>query len=316
LIAVTGATGFIGQRLCLALRQRGHPVRALVRTAPKAQALMAAGVEITLGDLSDSTAIGQLVSDCTAVFHCAGSVRGRTLEDFYPVNVTGVTNLLAAASHANPQVKILLLSSLAARQPSLSHYANSKHLGEQAAIASQTQASFSILRPPAIYGPGDKELLPLFQLMQKGVALIPGLPSDRASLLYVDDLVAAMLAWLALDNAPKETFTLCDGAENGYSWAEIAALASQLFQREVRVAPLPRRLLDGIAAINQAAAKLLGYAPMLTPAKLRELRHPDWRCDNRAFCQATGWQPQTDFFQGLRLTLANTAKPSKNQPTS
>lgn len=303
-IAVTGATGFIGHRLCRSLCQSGYKVKALVRSPHKGEGLQALGVQVVIGDLSDADALQQLVSDSFAVVHCAGVVRGRKLDDFYDTNVASVERLLSSAEHHNPDIRILFLSSLAARQPDLSHYSKSKYLGELAAVERETAVAFSIVRPPAVYGPGDRELLPLFRLMKKGLALVPGRPSDRVSLIYVDDLVGAVNAWLSSPDVPRQIFTLCDGVEGGYSWAEIVDIAAESFKRRVRVVQIPRFLLNGIAAINLGVSRLLSYAPMLTPEKVRELRHPDWCCDHRDFSAVTGWQPKVTFSEGLRLTFA------------
>lgn len=303
MLAVTGATGFIGRRLCLSLLAAGHDVRVLVRSEQKAEQLRSLNAEAIIGDLADDAALQTLVNGSQAVIHCAGTVRGRCLSDFYPGNVAAVSNLLSAAERASPTTRILFLSSLAAREPSLSHYANSKFLGEQAALQHQARIAFSIVRPPPVYGPGDKELLPLFQLMSRGFAILPGKPSDRISLLYVDDLVSAIQAWLALDEAPREIFPLCDSQAAGYSWEDLAATASQVFDKQVRLLQIPKWILDAFAAANQAASGLLGYAPMLTPAKVRELRHPDWCCNNEAFCAASGWRPQVSFARGLAMAM-------------
>jgi hypothetical protein len=93
---------------------------------------------------------------------------------------------------------------------------------------------------------------------------------------------------------------LCDGKADGYNWREMADIAAQHWSRPVRVWPVPRWLLDGLAALNSGAAGITGRAPMLTPAKLRELRHEDWVADNRAITSATGWGPEI----GLRAGLA------------
>lgn len=304
-VAITGATGFIGRQLCCSLIEQGFRVRALVRAPERAASLRRAGIELVPGDLATDAAIQHLLSDSSAVIHCAGSVRGRTFADFAPANVCGMAQLCAALRR-HPQCRLLALSSLAAREPGLSPYAASKRAGEEVLLDSGIDNPWAILRPPAVYGPGDRELLPLFRLMARGLAPVPGQLSDRFSMLYVDDLIAAVTAWLRADAPPPGIFSLSDPTDAGYSWAEILTIAGATFGRRVRRLPLPAMALDAVARVNWLGAAALGYAPMLTPAKLRELRHPDWVCGWRELAAALDWQPRVALAEGLRLTLHTT----------
>lgn len=278
-------------------------MRALARSCHKAESLRHCNAELVEGSLSSPNALARFVAGADAVIHCAGAVRGRTLDDFHPANVAGMDNLLAALHRHNPSARLLSLSSLAARQPELSPYAVSKQLGEAALVHGAGSLRYSIIRPPAVYGPSDQELLPFFKAMKLGMAPIPGSVDGRVSLIFVDDLVRAMIAWLESAEVSPGIFTVADPTIGGYSWRDICQIAGTVFHRSVRPLPVPRWLLDSVTNSNAALAKMLGYAPMLTPGKLRELRHPDWVCDNTAFTQATGWQPQIGFAKGLALTL-------------
>lgn len=304
-IALTGATGFIGGRIATQLMASGHQVKALVRSPAKASFLADAGVELVAGGLGDAAALAQLVRDVDTVIHCAGAVRGATLDDFLKTNTEGTQRLLDAVLALPVTPRFLLFSSLAAREPDLSNYSRSKYEGELLLKALPAHVSWSVLRPPAVYGPGDRELLPLFQWMAKGIALVPGRASARVSLIHVDDLVSAVDCWLQTDSGcAGQVYTLCDPRAEGYSWAEMTDEAAAALQRRIRIFTLPQAMLDLVARANSVAARILGYAPMLTPEKLRELRHPDWVCDASAFSEATGWQPQIDFRKGLMETLA------------
>lgn len=280
------------------LLERGYKVRALVRNPAKAAALRACGAELVEGNLSDARALSQFVAGCDAVVHGAGAVRGNTQDDFDRVNVAGAAAVLAAVRGEARPVRLLVLSSLAAREPQLSWYSHSKRAGEKL-LEQARDIDWVILRPPAVYGPGDREMLPIFQWMRRGIALVPGSPEARTSLIHVSDLVAAMLACLRSPSATGQTLALCDGAPNGYSWAEMADIAAQFWSRPVRLWRVPSWLLDSIAALNSGIAGITGRAPMLTPPKLRELRHEDWVVDNRAITAATGWTPRIGLQAGL-----------------
>jgi nucleoside-diphosphate-sugar epimerase len=184
----------------------------------------------------------------------------------------------------------------------LSFYASSKYRGEQVLVNQASALHWLALRPPAVYGPGDRELLPVFRLMSRGIAPVPGSLEARFSMIYVDDIAGLVLAWLRQAEPPSGVFALDDGTPGGYSWQDVAAVVARLCQRPVRVVRLPAALLSMPAWVNRSFARLFGYAPMLTPEKLRELRHPDWVCDNRALQQVLDWQPRYRLEAGLAHT--------------
>jgi len=158
------------------------------------------------------------------------------------------------------------------------------------------------LRPPAVYGPGDREMLPLFRAMAKGFAPVPGKADSRFSMVYVDDIAALVAAWLERDTTPSGIYTLHDGREGGYDWNDVCQVVSELCRRRVRPIEIPAWLLNVPARLNTRLSSLLGYAPMLTPEKLRELRHPDWVCDNREVSELLGWRPSVTLRDGLLKT--------------
>ncbi len=294
-VLLTGATGFIGRHLHLHLLDRGVAVRALVRPASVGRAGLDARCEVVAGELTDPAAWRRALDGAGAVVYGAGAVRGRDYQDFLPANVTGVETMSAVMAALPAPPPVLLVSSLAASKPHLSHYAASKRAGERA-LADSSPGSWTVLRPPAVYGPGDEEMRPLFDLVRRGIALRPGPPDQRLSLLYVDDLVRAVAAALAaLDACRGQTFAIDDGRVGGYDWGEIARSVAG---RPVREIGVPFALLRGAGAVNLACARLFRYAPMLTPGKARELHEANWLCDNRAFTHATGWRPEIDLEHG------------------
>jgi nucleoside-diphosphate-sugar epimerase len=130
---------------------------------------------------------------------------------------------------------------------------------------------------------------------------VPAGAPGRFSLLHVDDLATAVLRWLAADTGYGETFELDDGRPGGYDWDTVVGVAGHALRagRPVRRVPVPVSLLGLAALANLGAARLLGYAPMLTPGKVREITHADWLCDSHAFALATGWRPTVGLESGL-----------------
>jgi nucleoside-diphosphate-sugar epimerase len=305
-VAITGGTGFIGSALIQHLSNEGFLIRALYRPSSVSGRLPAVtSVQWVPGDLEDLDSLRCLVQGAEAVVHCAGAVRGVNAEQFACVNADGVARMVQAAKE-NMVSRFLLISSLAAREYSLSPYAASKKKGEEILAGQAGNMAWDILRPPAVYGPGDRELLPLFRLMRRGVIPIVGTREGRFSLLYVDDLVEAICQWLRTESSGKGfRFELHDGHPGGYSWEQIAAINSQFHGLVTRCFSVPRRLLELAAFMNVFLARLGRYRPMLTPGKVRELFHPDWVCDNTPLTRETGWHPKVLFEEGLRRQLSS-----------
>ena len=297
-VLLTGATGFIGQRLQKVLLAENRELSALVRPSSSHLKYLLPGVNQILIDLSDQEKLLPAISGAAAVIYCAGSVRGGHLDDFSAANISGVRSIVKAMNQVDRRdIPLLLISSLAASRPQISDYANSKYLGEQE-LVQHARFPWTIFRPPAVYGPGDKEMLPILKLARKGLVAPPGPSGQRLSLIHVDDVATAVLAWLgAWENCSGQTFTLDDGHNGGYTWPEIAQAASR---GKYRIISLPAWLLKSAARINLSLSRLFRYSPMLTPGKARELTQSDWVCHNTALTAASGWLPATSLEQGIR----------------
>ena len=303
ILALTGATGFVGSALARRLRSSGWSVRALCRSEPAAGSRGADGVEWVRGSLEDLDCLRRLAGGAAAVVHCAGAIRGATAADFDRVNVDGTARLVRAAREQRPQTRFLLVSSLAARAPHLSHYARSKRLGEGIVAAEAGAMPWTALRPPAIYGPGDRETLPLVRCMRLGIAPVLGGRQARFSLLFVEDLADAVGHLLETPHWRPGPFEIHDGQPDGYGWDELVGTVGRIVGRRVLPVRVPAALLRAAGRVNLAVALRWGGLPMLTPGKVRELTHPDWVCDDAPLRAATGWRPTTLLEPGMRRTL-------------
>ena len=302
-IALTGATGFVGGALAKQLATTGRRIQALIRPASTRKRLSDLAVKWIEGDLEDLQSLHRLVDGVEAVVHCAGAVRGVTREQFNRVNAEGLARLVRATVVQQPAPRFLLISSLAAREPHLSHYAASKRLGERVLAEKSDRLSWTIYRPCAVYGPGDREMMPVFEWMAKGIAPVLGSGHTRFSLLYVKDLADAVIQWLDRSCCNSGTFELHDGHLGGYSWHEVIDTFKKLRTKSVVKIKVPMVLVRLVAALNLLASRAFGYAPMLTPGKVRELSHSNWVCDNTALNSATGWAPRVLLTEGLQQTL-------------
>ena len=302
-VLLIGSTGFIGRRIELQLRDYDVQVRCLVRAETARRLGMpdqdgGTNPQLIVGDLTDRAVLSRALAGVNAVIYAAGSVRGRVPDDFETANVTGVAAVAREMQRAQAQARLLLISSLAASQPQLSHYARSKRLGEQA-LQQFAGLRWCVLRPPAVYGPGDVEMRPVIDLLLRGIILRFGRRTQRIALLHVDDLARAVCAWLISGRGDGGTFALDDGfvgeAGPAYGWHDMTAL---LNGRRLEI-PVPGALLRTLAGVNLQLSRLFGYAPMLTPGKVRELQHERWVCDNSAFTALTGWEPEFGLRRGI-----------------
>lgn len=309
-IALTGATGFVGTKIISCLTAAGWHVRALYRPKKGRIPAVLPGVTWVSGQLNDSNALNDFVKGCYAVIHCAGAVRGASQQDFDQVNEEGALQVAKAAAQQANIPRFLLISSLAAREPQLSYYSGSKWRGECAVKSFSEKLRWTILRPPAVYGPGDQELLPLFRSMQKGFAPTPAGDQYKLSLIYIDDLVMAILRWLESDTGYGQTFELDDGQQGGYDWRSIINIGSDVLRdgNAVKRIKIPIGLFNVLARVNFSLAKILGYAPMLTPGKVREITHLNWVADNKNISDVLGWQPKYNLQRGLALMFHEKAQ--------
>ena len=307
-VLLTGATGFIGQHLQKTLLADKAEVLAIVRPSSSHKNALQTGVRSLQADLDNKEKLAPALSCASAVIYCAGSVRGRCLEDFAPANIDGVRAMVDAMNDAGSQAPLLLISSLAATRPHLSDYANSKYLGEQELIE-HAKFPWTIFRPPAVYGPGDKEMLPILKLARKGIITPSGPVDQKLSLIHVSDVASAALAWLkSWQNCDKMIFTLDDGHSGGYDWHQIAQTASPGGYRRINI---PRWILSTAGVISLALSYLFRFSPIFTPGKVRELTQADWVCNNTELSNATGWKPETGLEKGIEDLFGPTIEKQK-----
>ncbi len=272
-------------------------MRILSRRDPVDTLWREAEPEVVVGDLGDEAALTRLCAGADVVIHGAGLVKAPNRAAFDAVNVAGARRVALAAAGV-PHV--VLVSSLTAREPQLSHYSASKRAGE-AAMAEVLGGRLTVARPCAIYGPGDRELLPVFQAADSMPVLPILSPSARVAMVHVED-AARQVAALAAAPSGGPVVELSDSRREGYSWRELMAAAARACGKSPRFAPVPRALVHAIGITNDFTA-LLGHAPMLSSAKARELLHPDWAVISGS-SPGTIPPPRFDLEQGFADTVA------------
>lgn len=292
-LSITGGTGFVGRHTLAAATAQGHSVRALTRR-PQPDL---PGVRWVAGQLSDPSALQALVRGADAIIHIAGVTNAAGADGFAQGNEWGTAHLRRAAG----ALPLVVVSSLSARAPWLSMYGASKLAAEQIALG--CAGPVTILRPPAVYGPGDTELLSLFRAVRIGIVPLPA--NARASMIFGPDLASALVA-LAEDLAGPQrsagqTFEIDDGT-GGYSQPEIANAIAGVLGRRVRILPVPGAALGIGAAIDTVLSRPRGRLPVLSFDRARYLAHPDWTADVAPLMALGIWRPATGLADGIRLT--------------
>lgn len=292
ILAITGATGFVGQALLDAAQFGGIAVRALARRPQQPRA----GVEWIMGDLEADDALRQLVRGADAVIHVAGVVNAVDPTAFETGNVIGTLALIEAAK-AEGVERFICVSSLSAREPGLSAYGASKAKAEKLVKASGLD--WTIVRPPWIYGPGDKDTLDMFKAARWGVMPMP--PSEgRSSLLHVEDLARLLLALVpGGETVSQQVFEPDDGRECGWSHYEMARAIGWAMGRRPVVLHLSRGSLERAARADRFLRR---HKAKLTLDRVGYMVHPDWVVSHGARPPAGLWEPQVATREGLRAT--------------
>jgi len=309
---VTGGTGFIGTHLVNALLARGDQVTCLVRTRSKATAL-GSGVRVIQGDLDDPDALRAGCNGADVVFHIAGRIAARDLREFMQANRDGTANVLEAAAVAPPS-RFVYVSSLAAAGPTVAGrpidetrppapvtpYGQSKLAGE--VLVRAMPFPWSIVRPPMVYGEGDRTTFGIFQLANRGIVPLVGDGSQELSAIHVADLITALLAIPATDRTARRVYF---AAHPEITTArELARAVGRALGRTPRLVVVPATVARVLFWTVGSLARLAGRAAVLSADRAEEFLAPAWTCRVDALRADAGWDARLDLATGLARTAA------------
>ncbi|KTE01364.1 epimerase [Sphingopyxis sp. H038] len=289
---MTGATGFVGGATMRDAVAAGWHVRALTRRPQPARD----GVTWVAGALDDKDSLAEMAKGSDVVMHIAGVVNVPTRAAFEAGNATATANVVDAARGAGV-TRFIHVSSLAAREPGISNYGWSKERAEAVVMASGLD--WTIVRPPAVFGPGDTEMLDLFRMARRGIALVP---SGRMSAIYVDEL-ARLLVTLAADRGASigQIYEPDDGKPTGWSHRGFArAVARAVGRQRLSTVATPALLLRAGGRLDKLVRR---SRAKLTPDRARYIAHPDWVATEGACPPAALWRPERDTDDALAETV-------------
>jgi dihydroflavonol-4-reductase len=282
-----------------------------VRSPAKAERLRARGIALVPGDLEDEAALAALVADSDVVFHVAGKVAARSQAEFLRVNRDGTARLARAAARARV-ARFVLVSSLAVSGPSrpgealgedaperpLTWYGRSKQAGERA--AREAGVPLTIVRPSAVYGPGDRSFLTLFRAAARGIVPLLGDGGQQLTLVHVRDLAQALVA--AAESPATLGRTYHAGHETPVTQLALAHAVGRAVGRDVRPVCIPAALVRPALAVAGGVSRALGRAPLLDGDKARELLASGWVASSAALRRDAGWLARIPLEAGLAET--------------
>lgn len=313
-ILITGANGFVGAQLCRKFLDSGFQVMAGVRKTANLAMLDGLKVDYRFGDVTSAESLVEMVKDVDFIIHNAGVVKAKKKQMFYDVNEKGTANLFEAISRHNPNVKkVIYVSSLAAAGPSkdgrpvtesdkpnpITSYGSSKLAGEAAALSYQDKFNVLSIRPPAIYGPGDKEVFPFFEAVYKGIRPFIGDSSRKLQLVEVGDLCQAFYLAVTKSTPSGE---ICFVAESkAYSMKQLIELMAEACGKDGFRLYIPAFVLYTMGMAAQTLSALVGATPMLTLEKAREILS-SWEVTTSKARELFGFSSSVSFEDGASAT--------------
>jgi len=315
-VLLTGANGFVGSHILDRLIRLQIPTVALLR--PNSDRTFLAGplanVELRTGRFDDSAALDAALEGITHVIHCAGATKALNREGFFAVNQGVTRELVAAVNRRGPQIqRFLLVSSLAAagsgpaaapmtesQAPApVSDYGRSKLAAEQE-VANNCQPDWTVIRPPAVYGPRDREFLRLFKAAKAHVRPTFGGGKQALTLVFVQDLAAVIVAALTHPRASREIFFA--GSTEVVTTAELAAGVAAAVDSWTLALPLPNAVLWLACQWAELVTRVTGKANVLSAQKWAELKAPGWVCEVAKLQRNLGCSCPTGLAEGLART--------------
>ncbi|HEX7877743.1 MAG TPA: NAD(P)H-binding protein [Sphingobium sp.] len=291
-IAMTGATGFVGAETLTQALAAGHHVTAITRRAQPPRARL----KWVHGSLEDRAALNTLMRDADVVIHIAGVVNAPDREGFERGNARGTMAVVDAMRQRGVR-RLIHVSSLSAREPLLSDYGWSKELAERHVKASGLD--WTIVRPPAIYGPGDREMLELFRMAKRGVMLMP--PAGRLSVIEVGDLARLLLVLAGeTEVSLARSYEVDDGTPGGWEHDAFGQAIGRAVERPVRIFATPNWMLNLGARMDRM---IRGKGAKLTPDRVSYFCHPDWVVKKRKQPPKKLWTPEVATEDGLKATV-------------
>jgi len=313
---VTGANGFVGSHLVEGLLGRAYQVRCLVRKTSNLRWLSGLEVEYVHGDIIDKDSLKGVFGDVDLVFHAAGLTKAKSREEYFKANAEGTKNVVEVCLEENPKLqRLVYISSQAAVGPGsdeqplnetapcrpVTDYGESKLEGEKIVLRHASQLPITVIRPPAVYGPRDTDVLGFFKVASKGFRISFGRGESFLSLVYVKDLVEGTIRAGENPKSIGQTYFIAD--DKVYSWREVFNIMAGVLNKRTIPLKIPRSAVFFLAFISESFSELLGKSAIFNTQKAREITQRYWGLDVSKAKAELGFSPKYDLERGAAETV-------------
>ncbi len=315
-VLITGATGFIGSHLAELLHANGHQVRCLIRKTSNLRWIRHLPNEYVEGDLFNPEAMKEAVAGVDRVYHLAGITKARTKEEYYRGNHHATRNLLESVLKHRPDLgRFVHVSSQAAVGPSMpgapvdeatpfhpiTTYGRSKMEAEKECLRVADRLPVTIVRPPAVYGPRDRDVFEFFNTMSRGLHPLIGFGEKVVSLIHVRDLVGGIVLAGGHPAAVGQTYFISSKVQ--YNWRQVGELTAGIMGKHVIRLRIPEWGVYAVAAISEAFSAISRRAVLLNMEKAKDLVQDAWTCSIGKAERELGYQEKLTLAEGIRDTV-------------
>ncbi len=313
---VTGSTGFIGSHLVEKLVARGYSVSCLVRKSTKLEYIGELPVEFVQADYGDPESLRRAVEGKDYVFHIGGVTKAKDRRLYFAGNHETTKNLLAAVRKYNPDIKrFLLASSLTAVGPGtgsapvdentpyhpITTYGRSKMEAEKECIANMSSMPLTIIRPPAVYGPRDRDIFAFFDSVNKHIIPMSGFSRKILSFVHAYDLVDGIIAAAEHPRAAGQVYFISN--DQVYDWGMLGEIAGKVLGTWAVKARVPHFLLYTIAGASELIARSQGKAALMNIEKARDGVQSNWLCSPKKALEELGFKTKLSLEEGTAITI-------------
>ena len=316
-VFITGATGFVGSFLAESLLEKKHSVRCLVRKQSNLRWIADLDVECYYGTLSDIKSLYKGIEDVDMVFHVAGLTKARTEQEYFEANYIGTKNLVDAIIKVNNKLqRFIYISSQTSTGPSpsiipidenytpnpITYYGKSKLAGEKYVLENKDKLPVTILRPPAVYGPRDSDILEFFRTVKNGIIPQLGGKDKYLSLIHVKDLVRGIIRASELKKAVGKTYFIT--SPKPYPWSEIAKTTLKVLNKRGFKVPVPLALMKGVALVSEGISSFTKKPALVNFQKVIDMEQDYWTCSPDRAKKDLDFEAKISLEDGIRETIA------------
>ncbi len=314
-IGLTGANGFVGSHIAESCLKEGFQLTCLLRKSSDTTFIRDLIYNRITGDINDENALSRFVPDQNIIIHNAGLTKARNESEFMEVNTNGTKNILNAILKFNPNIRrFILISSQAAVGPTpskepldesipkkpITAYGRSKALAEEICQKYSNKIPITIIRPPVVFGPRDKDIYEYFRIINKGIQPVIG-KENTFSVVSIQNLVKGILLSIHKQDKKLECYFITD--EGDYTWDQFSSMISYKLNKKPIKIKIPNWIVLIFASINEVYSKIFKKAVLLNREKIKEMKQKRWVVSSQKATNELGYKPIITTKQAIAITV-------------